>query len=270
MYSVADTPKGWVAPFGYPRINACSRLPVAFRSVPRPSSPPGAKASTECPYLARSLTMHGNHPQIRLSPDPRGSAQRQTQSTQHTTSLHTPLNTRRTHEGRHEPIRPATIRSDLHAHDGTKAQPRNHGANAMNQNQTPSRAPRSAPEPIHPDKEQHHHPYERTATQPARPRPSTHDVEKQNGQTETLGFTAIQPYPRTQHQPRRWWRRSGSNRRPPACKAGALPAELRPQKPVGQTIHGPEAPARNHLVGQGGFEPPTPRLSSVCSNQLSY
>ena len=24
------------------------------------------------------------------------------------------------------------------------------------------------------------------------------------------------------------------------------------------------------MVGQGGFEPPTPRLSSVCSNQLSY
>src|SRR5450432_3213045 len=44
---------GWVAPFGYPRINACSRLPVAFRSVPRPSSPPGAKASTECPSYTR-------------------------------------------------------------------------------------------------------------------------------------------------------------------------------------------------------------------------
>ena len=26
-----------------------------------------------------------------------------------------------------------------------------------------------------------------------------------------------------------WWRRTGSNRRPPACKAGALPAELHPQ-----------------------------------------
>jgi hypothetical protein len=26
-----------------------------------------------------------------------------------------------------------------------------------------------------------------------------------------------------------WWRRTGSNRGPPACKAGALPAELRPQ-----------------------------------------
>jgi hypothetical protein len=46
-------PCGWVAPFGYPRINACSRLPVAFRSVPRPSSPPGAKASTECPSHTR-------------------------------------------------------------------------------------------------------------------------------------------------------------------------------------------------------------------------
>ena len=27
---------------------------------------------------------------------------------------------------------------------------------------------------------------------------------------------------------RRWWRRTESNCRPPACKAGALPAELRP------------------------------------------
>jgi hypothetical protein len=28
---------------------------------------------------------------------------------------------------------------------------------------------------------------------------------------------------------RNWWRMTGSNRRPPACKAGALPAELIPQ-----------------------------------------
>ena len=27
-----------------------------------------------------------------------------------------------------------------------------------------------------------------------------------------------------------WWSQAGSNRRPPACKAGALPAELWPQK----------------------------------------
>jgi hypothetical protein len=28
-----------------------------------------------------------------------------------------------------------------------------------------------------------------------------------------------------------WWRMTGSNRRPPACKAGALPAELIPHRP---------------------------------------
>ena len=30
-------------------------------------------------------------------------------------------------------------------------------------------------------------------------------------------------------QPKKWWSQAGSNRRPPACKAGALPAELWPQ-----------------------------------------
>lgn len=38
-----------VAPFGDPRIKACLQLPVAYRSLPRPSSPPGAKASTMRP-----------------------------------------------------------------------------------------------------------------------------------------------------------------------------------------------------------------------------
>ena len=52
---------GWVAPFGYPRIKACSRLPMAFRSVPRPSSPPGAKASTECPSRAQ-IPPHAQEP----------------------------------------------------------------------------------------------------------------------------------------------------------------------------------------------------------------
>ena len=37
---------GWVPPFGYPRVLGCLRLTVAFRSLPRPSSAPGAKAST--------------------------------------------------------------------------------------------------------------------------------------------------------------------------------------------------------------------------------
>ena len=59
---------GWVAPFGYPRIKACSRLPMAFRSVPRPSSPPGAKASTECPSLA--LQTNASHPSSDLDQTP--------------------------------------------------------------------------------------------------------------------------------------------------------------------------------------------------------
>ena len=40
-----------VPPFGYLRLNVCLRLPSAFRSLPRPSSAPGAWASTLCPYL---------------------------------------------------------------------------------------------------------------------------------------------------------------------------------------------------------------------------
>ena len=46
------TISGWVPPFGYPRINAYSQLPAAFRSVLRPSSPLIAKAFTKCPYLS--------------------------------------------------------------------------------------------------------------------------------------------------------------------------------------------------------------------------
>jgi hypothetical protein len=48
VFSVRS-PCGGVAPFGYPRINDRSHLPAAFRSVLRPSSPLGAKASTKCP-----------------------------------------------------------------------------------------------------------------------------------------------------------------------------------------------------------------------------
>ena len=44
-------PHGWVAPFGHPGITDRSHLPRAFRSVPRPSSPLSAKASTRCPSL---------------------------------------------------------------------------------------------------------------------------------------------------------------------------------------------------------------------------
>ena len=77
-----------------------------------------------------------------------------------------------------------------------------------------------------------------------------------------------------------WWSQTGSNRRPPACKAGALPAELWlwPQKSVSlaslQAAPGNLAlgfaPEQRRLVGLGRFELPTSRLSSARSNQLSY
>ena len=55
---------------------------------------------------------------------------------------------------------------------------------------------------------------------------------------------------------------TGSNRRPPACKAGALPAELIPRVLL--------SPGVGYLVGLVGLEPTTPALSRRCSNQLSY
>ncbi len=55
---------------------------------------------------------------------------------------------------------------------------------------------------------------------------------------------------------------TGSNRRPPACKAGALPAELIPLLSNRCLLW--------NLVGLDGLEPSTPALSRRCSNQLSY
>ena len=64
-----------------------------------------------------------------------------------------------------------------------------------------------------------------------------------------------------------WWRMTGSNRRPPACKAGALPAELIPQY---SCLSNCLDHCHSKLVGLVGFEPTTPALSRRCSNRLSY
>jgi hypothetical protein len=106
----------------------------------------------------------------------------------------------------------------------------------------------------------------------------------------------------------RWWSQTGSNRRPPACKAGALPAELWPRsaervfsrfrkrrlacRAVARGSTRPPSPhsasktrvnalsglrrgslrslRERRLVGLGRLELPTSRLSSARSNQLSY
>ena len=46
-----------VAPFGHTRINACLQLPVHFRSLPRPSSPAEAKASSIRPCFSFSVNL---------------------------------------------------------------------------------------------------------------------------------------------------------------------------------------------------------------------
>ena len=62
------------------------------------------------------------------------------------------------------------------------------------------------------------------------------------------------------------WRRAGSNRQPPACKAGALPIELRPRNmsvqlsDIGNQVR----------MGAPRFELGTSALSGRRSNQLSY
>ncbi len=49
-----------VAPFGHLRIKGCLRLPAAFRSLPRPSSSLGAKASPMRPCSLPSLARPGD------------------------------------------------------------------------------------------------------------------------------------------------------------------------------------------------------------------
>ena len=54
----SDNQDEWVSPFGNPGVKGCSHLTPAYRSVPRPSSPVCAKASTNCPYLTLESPHH--------------------------------------------------------------------------------------------------------------------------------------------------------------------------------------------------------------------
>jgi len=108
-------------------------------------------------------------------------------------------------------------------------------------------------------------------------------------------FRACRSEPAVQSQPFKasvfdliWWSQTGSNRRPHACKARALPAELWPRTrrrmPFALAFAGAlrrsslrsrkacraEAAEQRRLVGLGRLELPTSRLSSARSNQLSY
>jgi hypothetical protein len=63
-----------VTPFGYRRIKGCVPLPAAFRSLPRPSSPGCAKASTCGPSSRLTILLFRRIPpmRLRLPPFPLG------------------------------------------------------------------------------------------------------------------------------------------------------------------------------------------------------
>ena len=110
------------------------------------------------------------------------------------------------------------------------------------------------------------------------------------GSTRILGRL---PFPRRQ-VPKEWWSQTGSNRRPHACKARALPTELWPQRVgSGSSVRGEASQGRMAaaprgarslrrrmsppafeailtMVGLGRLERPTSPLSGVRSNHLSY
>ncbi len=163
----------WVAPFGYPRINACSRLPMAFRSVPRPSSPPGAKASTECPSCAPTqpeprspgrsrhaqepstprhgaTLLSGHHRHAMQTPPCRTAACAYTTHSrpppsQRQTATHAPERRHRKSRGRHPPLRTGTCRSVARP----RQRPETH-QNLIHPDKDHSAAHRAAPTPRHP------------------------------------------------------------------------------------------------------------------------
>ena len=213
---------GVVAPFGYPRIKACSRLPWLFAA---------------CPRLRRLLVPR--HPPNALL------------------ALNHPTCTETTHK----PHSPQTAPSTQNNHAQSSIFPVPEHVPAMLHLYAFQHTGRSdQPTPRHVQKRTNL--FTRSMNTTYQDHPARHRcirTSQQTKQSDRISLTTYNPTPiASTHTPhftaQKWWRRTGSNRRPPACKAGALPAELRPHT----------------MVGQGGLEPPTPRLSSVCSNQLSY
>ncbi len=120
--------------------------------------------------------------------------------------------------------------------------------------------------------------YRRGDTPPRRGRsPSSHQLGRPLALPQPLKASVTELVRKGRYYARYliWWRQRGSNPRPHACKARALPTELCPQylKISIKLSNGGSWPIikSNHhhknMVGLGGLEPPTSRLSGVRSNQ---
>ena len=181
----------WVSPFGNPRINDCSHLPAAYRSVPRPSSPLGAKASTERSYRAH----HASHrPARRTKPHALLCAALNAQ-------LLIPVTFTRS---RRIPATQAARAAQRPRYVVT-----NHSDSPVKQHRHPAQTL------LGPFAGQRNLSCRGTCAPP--------------GNSQALAQTA-QPRQLFQSTPIKLWRRSVSNRRPPACKAGALPLSYAPER----------------------------------------
>src|SRR5690606_21914984 len=64
----------------------------------------------------------------------------------------------------------------------------------------------------------------------------------------------------------KWWSQTGSNRRPPECKSGALPAELWPQS----LPHGPYRSSHDALNPRYGFHWPSGGAAKTFAEVLGF
>jgi hypothetical protein len=118
------------------------------------------------------------------------------------------------------------------------------------------------------------------ATATADAKPLLLPKDKQALQMARRQMARLQTGRRSKQPATRWWSRAGSNRRPPQCDCGALPAELRPRssKGTGQAIanrhhqinrQANQSPGKSRrgksMVELSGIEPLTPCLQSRCS-----
>ena len=240
-----------------------------------PRHPPNALLSLEIRYASHNayLTMHRNHPQESVarcqSPVARDNQnQRPTLKprtdphTNHSRSAHnkSPLNTRHPTAGALIPCETALPVRHA-AEQRTVAQSRHRSPDNVQQPTTETRQLVTRPEThqnlIHPDKEQS-------------PTILIKGDNTASRQTRNIPFQIHRnpdPFasPRSSQSLPQHQNNGGGDR-------DRTDDPLLAKQVLSQLSYTPkrEASWAPNLVGQGGFEPPTPRLSSVCSNQLSY
>ena len=299
---------------------------MAFRSVPRPSSPPGAKASTECPSHARDpaawprrVTPHTAKPPTHHAQEPATPGCHHPNApprhTAGTNSAHTRNRTRPPHP-RVTPMvgQPATVPTPLNVNAPVARPPRPlHRERACRSDTATTARPATHQNLIHPDKDHitaplhaapRQHPTRSTAKpvhstvtrhalsrsgqryQPIWPEASAdlaRDISRSGGDRtrtddpllakQVLSQLSYAPSPRASSQaPAFRHQLSGTSSQAPlgGQNSTGSPARSGTWRPLpGTSIMGNHGPGRT-IMGQGGLEPPTPRLSSVCSNQLSY